>query len=300
MTPDRASHAGGGVLDAVNAARLRLRRAGVDSPRHDAEALLAYVVGVPRSRLALVPAIDPAQQARYDELVALRASRVPLQHITGVTGFRRLDLVVGPGVFLPRPETEVMTGWAIAAVAGMADPLVVDLCTGCGAVALSIAHEAPRARVHAVEREPTAIGWAGRNAAAQEAAGDRPITLHRGDVADPALLADLAGTVDLVTANPPYVPDGGVLPVEVARHDPAAALWGGPDGLAAVREVERAAARLLRPGGQVAVEHADVQGEAVPAIFTGAGRWTEVADHPDLAGRPRFTTARRTARGRDH
>ncbi len=294
MTLDPESYAGGGVLDAVNAARLRLRRAGVDSPRHDAEVLLAYVIGVPRSRLALVPAIDPAQRARYDELVALRASRVPLQHITGGTGFRRLDLVVGPGVFVPRPETEVMTGWAIAAVAGMADPLVVDLCTGCGAVALSIAHEAPHARVHAVEREPAAIEWARRNATAREAAGDRPVTLHNGEVADPALLADLAGTVDLVTANPPYVPDGGGLPVEVARHDPAAALWGGPDGLAVVREVERAAARLLRPGGQVAVEHADVQGEAVPAIFAGTGRWTEVTDHPDLTGRPRFTTAARS------
>jgi release factor glutamine methyltransferase len=270
-----------------------LAAAGVASPRHDAEALAAHVLGLPRSRLALAGALTGGQRARYADLVGQRASRVPLQHLTGVAGFRRLELSVGPGVFVPRPETEVLAGWAIEALRGTSTPLVVDLCAGSGAVALALAQEMSGARVHAVEVDPQALAWAERNVAARAAAGDPPVTLHRGDVTDPALLADLAGAVDLVTANPPYIPAGATVEPEVAEHDPPAALWGGPDGLDVVRAVERAAARLLRPGGLVAVEHADLQGETVPALFTRTGRWAGVADQPDLAGRPRFTTARR-------
>ncbi len=275
------------------AAAARLAAAGVASPRHDAEALAAHVLGVPRSRLVLAGPLDERQQARYAELVDQRASRVPLQHLTGLAGFRRLELSVGPGVFVPRPETEVLAGWAIDALAGVPDPLVVDLCAGSGAVALALAQEVAGARVHAVEIDPQALAWAERNAAARAAAGDPPISLHQGDVTDPALLAELAGTVDLVTANPPYIPLGSTVEREVAEHDPPAALWGGPDGLDVVRAVERLAGRLLRPGGRVGVEHADLQGDSVPAVFTRTGRWVDVADHPDLAGRPRFTTARR-------
>lgn len=275
------------MIPQVRAAAERLAGAGVASPRYDAEELAAHVLGVARSRLALVDRLPAAAAGRYAELVEQRAARVPLQHLTGVAGFRRLELAVGPGVFVPRPETEVLVDWALARLAPGA--VVVDLCAGSGAVALAVADEAPGVTVHAVELEEHALAWAARNV---EATG-LPVTLHRGDVADPALLAPLAGTVDLVTANPPYIPVGATVEREVAEHDPPAALWGGEDGLDVVRAVERAAARLLRPGGFVAVEHADLQGTSVPAVFA---RWDDVEDHPDLVGRPRFTTARRPPR----
>lgn len=272
------------MIPEVRAAAARLEAAGVASPRYDAEELAAHVLGLSRAKLVLLDRLPAAVADRYERLVAERADRVPLQHLTGVAGFRRLDLAVGPGVFVPRPETEVLVGWALARL--RPGDLVVDLCAGSGAVALAIADEAPGVRVHAVEREEHALAWAARNVAAT----GLPVTLHRGDVADPDLLVELAGTVDLVTANPPYIPVGARVEREVAEHDPPAALWGGEDGLAVVRQVERAAARLLRPGGLVAVEHADRQGDSVPAVFA---RWAEVADHPDLVGRARFTTARR-------
>ena len=274
------------MLPEVRSAARLLADAGVASPAYDAEELAAYALGVPRSRLFLLDRLPEGARGRYEELIAQRASRVPLQHLTGVAGFRRLTLAVGPGVFVPRPETEVLVEWALARLRPGA--LVVDLCAGSGAVALAVADEAPGVTVHAVEREPFALAWAARNVAATGLA----VTLHEGDVADPAVLADLAGTVDLVTANPPYIPVGAGVEREVAEHDPPAALWGGADGLDVVRAVERAAARLLRPGGLVAVEHADAQGASVPAVFA---RWDQVADHPDLVGRPRFTTARQPA-----
>jgi release factor glutamine methyltransferase len=272
------------VLPEVEAAAAQLAAAGVASPRHDAAELAAYVLGLSRAKLVLLDRLPQPAAGRYAELVEQRAARVPLQHLTGVAGFRRLDLAVGPGVFVPRPETEVLVDWALARL----EPgdLVVDLCAGSGAIALAIADECPGVAVHALEREADALAWAARNVERTGLA----VTLHRGDVADPTVLAALAGTVDLVTANPPYIPVGAGVEREVAEHDPPAALWGGEDGLVTVRAVERAAARLLRPGGLVAVEHADRQGESVPAVFRG---WAEVADHPDLVGRARFTTARR-------
>jgi release factor glutamine methyltransferase len=264
-----------------------LADAGVASPRHDAEELAAHVLGVSRSRLFLLDRLPAEAADRYAALIRERAARVPLQHLTGVAGFRRLELAVGPGVFVPRPETEVLVEWALSRMSQGA--LVVDLCAGSGAVALAIADEAPGVRVHAVELEEHALAWAARNV---ERTG-LPVRLHQGDVADPSVLASLNGTVDVVTANPPYIPVGAGVEREVAEHDPPAALWGGEDGLVTVRAVERAAARLLRPGGVVGVEHADLQGESVPSVFARAG-WAEVTDHPDLVGRPRFTTARRT------
>jgi release factor glutamine methyltransferase len=272
------------VLPEVDAAARVLADAGVASPRHDAEELAAHALGLSRSRLVLLDRLPADVAGRYAALVEQRAARVPLQHLTGVAGFRRLELAVGPGVFVPRPETEVLVEWALARL--RPGDLVVDLCAGSGAVALAVADEAPGVRVHAVELEEDALAWAARNVRAT----GLPVTLHRGDVGDPAVLADLDGTVDVVTANPPYIPVGAGVEREVAEHDPAAALWGGEDGLVTVRAVERAAWRLLRPGGFVAVEHADLQGESVPAVFR---RWADVEDHPDLAGRSRFTTARR-------
>jgi release factor glutamine methyltransferase len=261
-----------------------LADAGVESPRVDAELLLAHVTGIPRS-LLLTARPDDLQRNAYLQLVEARSQRVPLQHLTGTAAFRFIDLEVGPGVFVPRPETEVLAGWAIEHAARWGNPRVVDLCTGSGAIALSVVHEVPGAIVHAVELDETAFGWAHRNLS------DAGVDLRLGDAAD--AFHDLDGHVDVVVANPPYIPLGAwesVAP-EARDHDPALALWAGEDGLDAVRMVEATAWRLLKPGGVVAVEHADVQGESAPAVFTG--RWADVRDHPDLAGRPRFVTASR-------
>lgn len=260
----------------------RLAAAGVPSPEYDAAELLAFVTGSPRTS----PAEPTAEQwARFEELVERRARREPLQHLTGEAHFRYLTLQVGPGVFVPRPETEVLAGWAIEQVAA-GGPVVVDLCTGSGAIALSIATEVPGARVHAVELGEEAVEWARRNLAGSD------VDLRQGDMAE--AFRDLDGTVDVVVSNPPYIPLEAYESVaaEVRDHDPALALWSGDDGLDAMRVVEATAARLLRPGGVVGAEHADVQGESAPAVFTETGRWADVRDHLDLAGRPRFVTAR--------
>jgi release factor glutamine methyltransferase len=271
----------------------QLSDAGVDSPRVDAELLLAHVLGLSRAALLTLGDIASAEVDRFDALVGQRADRVPLQHLTGVAAFRYLELAVGPGVFVPRPETEQLAGWALERLAGTSAPVVVDLGSGTGALALSIAFEHPGARVTAVERDPGAIEWTRHNAATRAAAGDTPVEVLAGDMTDAGLLPDLDGAVDLVVSNPPYVPDGARVPREVADHDPPLALWGGPDGLDVVRGLLVTAARLLRPGAWLGVEHADQQGRALPALVRASGGWVDVEDHPDLAGRPRFTTARR-------
>jgi release factor glutamine methyltransferase len=267
-----------------------LAAAGVPSPRADAEQLAAHVLGVSRGRLTLVDEwAEPAQPARFEELIARRASREPLQHITGTVGFARIDLAVGPGAFVPRPETELLAQWAVAT----GGATVVDLGGGTGALALAIAHELPAARVYAVERSPAALRWLRRNAADRAAAGDHPIEVVAGDATDPAVLAALDGTVDLVVCNPPYVPDGAPAPPEVADHDPPEAVFAGPDGLAVIRPVIARAAGLLRPGGWFGLEHDDSHALAVPRLLES--RFTQIADHRDLAGRPRYVTAARVA-----
>ena len=267
-------------------ARARLGDAGVASPEHDAAELLAHVLGTTRSRLPLVDVVPADRATVYDALVARRASREPLQHLTGLTHFRHVELEVGPGVFVPRPETELLAGWAIEQALLVESPVVVDLCTGSGAVAKAIADEVPGARVHAVELDEPAHAWAERNLAGTG------VDLRRGDMAD--AFGDLAGTVDVVVCNPPYIPLDAweSVAAEARDHDPHLALFSGDDGLDAMRVLERRAALLLRPGGVVGAEHADLQGESAPAVFTAAGRWTEVRDHVDLAGRARFLTAR--------
>jgi release factor glutamine methyltransferase len=272
----------------------RLAETGVESPRVDAELLLAHVLGLPRGRLLTLEEVAEDDAARFGALVEQRADRVPLQHLTGRAAFRFVELSVGPGVFVPRPETEQLAGWALDRLAGTDGPIVVDLGSGSGALALSIAHEHPGARVTAVERDRGALAWTRHNAMARVAAGDTPVGVVEGDMTDPALLPELDGRVTVVVSNPPYVPDDAVLPREVAEHDPPLALWGGPDGLDVVRGMLSVAARLLHVGGWVGIEHADQQGGAVPAVVRAHGSFTDVEDHPDLAGRPRFTTARRT------
>ena len=271
----------------------RLAEAGVDSPRVDAELLLSHVLGLSRTGLLTVEGVSTDDVTRYSVLVDQRGDRVPLQHLTGRAAFRYLELAVGPGVFVPRPETEQLAGWALERLAGTGASVAVDLGAGSGALALSIAHEHPAARVTAVERDAGAIEWTRHNAAARATAGDTPIEVIAGDMTDPALLPHLDGTVDLVVSNPPYVPDGARVPREVADHDPPLALWGGPDGLDVVRGLLVTAARLLRPGGWLGIEHADQQGGSLPALVRGHGGFADVEDHPDLAGRPRYTTGRR-------
>lgn len=270
-----------------------LTDAGVDSPRVDAELLAAHVLGVERTRLPMVPLVDPPVVDAIGRLVAERARRVPLQHLTGWVAIGGITLVVGPGVFVPRPETELLLSWGLTAIAGLRNPLVVDLCTGSGALALALANARPDAVVHAVDIDPAALAWARRNAEYRAAEGDTPLHLHAGDVADPTLLTELDGTVDLVLCNPPYVPAGTSVPPEVAKHDPALAVFAGPDGLDTIRPVVTLAARLLRPGGTLAIEHDDTHAGSVPALLTTRRVLTDIEDHPDLAGRPRYVTARR-------
>jgi release factor glutamine methyltransferase len=275
------------VPDLVRRATSTLAGAGVPSPEHDAWALLEHATGRTRSGLLARGVADPGDYAAY---VERRAGREPLQHITGRAYFRHLTLAVGPGVFVPRPETELVAEAAIAAAREVSGrvPVVVDLGTGSGALALAVRDEVRGARVLAVESDPDAYAWAQRNCAGTD------VELRRGDMA--GAFTDLDGSVDVVVSNPPYIPVGArIRDVEVSDHDPAPALWSGADGLDAMRVVERVAARLLRPGGVVVAEHADLQGTAAPGVFHATGAWIDVADHRDLAGRDRYLTGRRLA-----
>jgi len=273
----------------LTSATTRLADAGLDTPRVDAELLLSHVLGVPRTRLAtLEGTVHPSAAVALDRLLKRRAGREPLQYLLGRAWFRHVEVAVGPGVFVPRPETELLVDavWPKLRAGGCA----VDLCSGSGALALALADEVPGLRVLAVEWERDALPWLRRNSSGSA------VEVVEADVTDPfdtAPLAELAGRVDAVVCNPPYVP----LSVEVGpevRHDPRPAVFGGPDGLSFMPAVIARAAELLRPGGLVAIEHDDTHEQAVPALLRADGRWQEVADHPDLTGRPRYATARRT------
>ncbi|MCY1140504.1 peptide chain release factor N(5)-glutamine methyltransferase [Actinoplanes sp. Pm04-4] len=263
-----------------------LAAAGIASPRVDAELLAAHVLGVPRGRLLLMDSLRADELSRFTALVAERVKRIPLQHLVGTAAFRHLELQVGDGVFVPRPETELLAGWGIEHTAPGAT--VADLCSGSGAIALAVADEARPARVVAVERSPAALAYLRRNAA-----GYPVVEVVEGDVTDPGVLAELRGAVNVVLCNPPYVPSATEVPAEVGL-DPAEAVFGGGDGLEVIRPVIALAAALLEPGGVVGIEHDDVHGEAVPALLRADGRFAEVAAHDDLTGRPRYATARRT------
>jgi release factor glutamine methyltransferase len=268
-------------------AAARLAEAGVASPEYDAAELLAFVTNSTRLHLA-EPTDD--QRRAYDALIARRAAREPLQHLTGTAAFRYRELAVGPGVFVPRPETEVMVGWILDRIAGVKQPLVVDLCSGSGAIAGAIATERPDSIVHAVELSPEACVWARRNLAGTGA------VLHEGDI--DGCLPEFDGVVDAVISNPPYIPLTAweSVTAEVRDHDPAVALWSGDDGLDEIKVVAATAGRLLKPGGWFACEHADVQGESAPAVFAATADFTEVRDQLDLSGRHRFATGRRIPR----
>ena len=265
-----------------------LSSAGVPAARADAEQLLAAALGVPRTRLAAVETVDADTAVRFAELVTRRSAREPLQHLVGTVAFRYIEVAVGPGVFVPRPETELLVDAVLPVLRASAHPIAVDLCAGSGALALAVADEVPSATVYAVERAPSALHWLRRNCAGSK------VRVISADVGDASLLPELTGRVDAVLANPPYVGTGEDVDPEV-RHDPADALFAGPDGLAVLPAVVSTAGRLLRPGGVSAVEHGDQQGTAITALLSGDDGWRQVVDHRDLADRPRYVTAQRTS-----
>jgi release factor glutamine methyltransferase len=244
------------------------------------------VLRVPRSRLALGDRPAAEAVAAFEALLDRRVAREPLQHIVGSAAFRHIEVAVGPGVFVPRPETELLVDAVLAHLQDVTAPVAVDLCSGSGALALALADEVSGARVLAVEQPGPAIVWLERNTA-----GTR-VEVVIADVADPALLGDLRARVDAVVANPPYVPRPGQVAAEV-RFDPDSAVFAGADGLAVIPSVIARAGELLRPGGVLAVEHDDTHAQSVPDLFEADGRWIAVADHRDLAGLPRYAVATR-------
>lgn len=297
------------VRSLVGEAARQLADAGVPSPDVDAQLLMAHVLAVPRAQLIVAPNPTAEQVDRYQHLVDRRSAREPLQHITGEAYFRHLRLHVGPGVFIPRPETEILVDIAIADLESVRriDPTapvtVVDLCTGSAAIPLAIATELSGVRATAVELSPDAAQWARRNIAAydeQLAAAGSSVGLIVGDARTAAtLLSALNGTVEIVTCNPPYIPDAAIpRDPEVRDYDPDIALYGGPDGLDIVRDIVDQAAFILKPGGLLLIEHGDEQGSdvdpaGVPATVAANTRFTDIRDHRDLGARPRVTSARR-------
>lgn len=285
---------------AVSKAVNSLTEAKVSSPQVDAEILLAYALGIERSQLVIVTEISDEQLFYYENLVARRANRVPLQHLTGIAYFRHLELSVGPGVFVPRPETELLVEAAISHLKTVGSPrIAVDLCAGSGAIALSLALEVPETTVHAVELSDDAFNWLTHNVvdhAAKLEAVESHVIVHHGSAGDRSLLSELFGQVDALVSNPPYIPSEMIPRDPEARdHDPAMALFSGADGLDVAREVVVVAADLLKPNGFIGMEHADVQGESMPALFDAMpGTWSEVKDNLDYNKLPRFTTAVRS------
>lgn len=271
-----------------------LESAGVPTPRVDAELLAGHVLGISRggvqARVATDASIAPDEAIELAELVERRAAREPLQHITGFAHFRSLELVVGPGVFVPRPETESVAQHAIDALRAVAspEPVGVDLGMGSGAIALALATEVPHARVYGVEVSPRAYVWARENFRRVGAQNATPV-FH--DLAE--ALPELDGAVDVVISNPPYIPVGAIpRDPEVRLHDPELALYGGEDGLDVVRQVSATAWRLLRPGGTLVLEHGELQAAPIAALLTEDG-WSAISHHRDLTGRDRATVALR-------
>lgn len=276
----------------ARAAAQRLAEAGVPDPLVDAELLIAHVLRMRRGEVqaAIIrgDGMAEADAAAFEILISRRAQREPLQHLTGTAPFRHLELAVGPGVFVPRPETEIVVQYAIDALQNAPDPepIGIDLGTGSGAIALAMATEVPHARIFAAEISADAYAWAARNAA-----GVANLTLVHADLAD--AFTELEGTAAVVISNPPYVPDAAVpRDPEVRLFDPALALYGGEDGLDVVRVLSTRARQLLVSGGLLVIEHGELQGEEIRDILTSDG-WRAAATHRDLTQRDRATTALR-------
>ena len=271
-----------------------LTRAGVPSPDVDAELLIGFVLGMSRggvqAKAIIGTAVTAEDVATITVLVERRAAREPLQHITGRAPFRSLELAVGPGVFVPRPETEQVAQFAIDALRAAAgpEPIGIDLGTGSGAIALALATEVPHARVYGVENSPEAFIWTRQNFRESGADNAHAVFVDLGSA-----LPELDGTVAVVISNPPYIPLGAIpRDPEVRLFDPEHALYGGEDGLDVVRQVSQAARRLLHPGGTLVLEHGELQAAAISHILAADG-WRAIATHPDFLGRDRATTALR-------
>ncbi len=273
------------VRQAIADAAAVLAAAGVDSARVDAEYLAAHAAGVDRARVMFTEP-EATFYPYFRDLVERRAQRIPLQHLIGTAAFGPVEVQVGPGVFIPRPETEALLEWAMKQPAPPS-PVIVDLCTGSGALALALAHTWPQAKIVAVEKSPEALVYARRNCAGTA------VEVLEADVTVPSVLADRDGTVDLLVSNPPYIPDGAELDPEVIDHDPAAALFGGPDGMSVIVPIIALAARLLRPGGALGIEHDDTTADQVVAALERDGTFGGITARRDLTGRPRFVTATR-------
>lgn len=293
MNPVPAAEPGARRRQVLDDAIGTLVSAGIASPRVDAELLLAHVWGIGRGQLIAHDTVPSLVVDAFETLVRRRAAREPLQHLTGTAPFRHIEVEVGPGVFIPRPETEAMAGWVIdrlAEITRVRKPVVVELCAGSGAISMAILDEVPGAHVYAIELDDGAHCWASRNLAGSSA------VLAIGDMADTgSIWPHLLGACDVVVANPPYIPLEAweSVPPEVRDHDPALALWSGADGLAATSVVARVAAQLLHSSGSVASEHAEVQARSAPEVFVRDASFDQVRDHLDLTGRARFVTARR-------
>ncbi len=303
------------IRDVLVDAQHRLTNAGIDSAAAETSELLAHVLGVQRSRLFMHDNIDEDDRIAFERLLAKRLNRIPLQHITGTAAFRRIELNVGPGVFIPRPESELVAEAAIRFLRECENPIAVDLCAGSGAIALSLAIEVPGAQVVGIELSPDAFAWLEQNVKKFES--EVSIEVHQLDATDftASVFTKLASACDVVTCNPPYIPvDMIPRDPEVRNHEPAMALYGGADGLEVVRGIAKTAAMLLKPGGLLVVEHADVQGpeageasvvnvlkqarlDAELATFIagvpGELLFTGVSDRSDFNQRPRFTLATR-------
>ncbi|MCZ9309045.1 peptide chain release factor N(5)-glutamine methyltransferase [Corynebacterium uberis] len=261
-----------------------LAAAGVASPLVDARLIAAHLLGCGALEVGLRAGERPP--AGFAEAIQRRASREPLQYILGVAPFGPLDLAVGPGVFIPRPETEVLADWAVRALGGVDKPLVVDLCTGSGALAAYIAHAVPDAHVIAVERSPHACAYARRNLAPYEGR----VTLLEADATDPSVLEHWHGQAHVVVTNPPYVPETPDLDPEV-YCDPHDAVFAGADGLTVIPALREPIARVLRPGGAVGIEHDDSTATQVRDLLAAHGDFCQLAHVKDLSGRSRFVTA---------
>ena len=270
----------------------RLSRAHVPDPTVDAELLLGHLLGLGRgelqARLITGLSLEESTVDAFDRVIERRAAREPLQHITGVAPFRSIELAVGPGVFVPRPETEGVAQLAIDALRSVADPspVAVDLGTGSGALALALAHEVPHARVIGVENSVDAFIWARGN---RDRLGLENARIVFADLAE--ALPELDGTVSVVVSNPPYIPAAAIpRDPEVRLYDPPAALYGGEDGLDVVRALSVTAQRLLRPGGVLVIEHGELQAAEIRALLSADG-WRGATTQRDLTGRDRSTVA---------
>lgn len=269
--------------------------AAADISENDAEHLLAYVLGITRMDLHNSVKLDATLKSLGDfgviedtfaKLISRRASHEPLQYLTGTAYFRQLEIEVGPGVLVPRPESELLVEAVLTHIANLEEKVVgeisvIDLGAGSGALALAIATEAPRSRVIAVEKSPEAIQWLKKNVAKIS----EYVRVVEGDVADV-----LPGVkCDIVIANPPYIPNSQTLPRDVAEHEPHIALFGGETGLEIPQRFINAAARLLKSGGVLAIEHTEQQGAAIDAVLSKD--FVEIKLHQDLNSRPRWTSA---------